>query len=499
MRMRGVGVFVLAASAAAGLTPAAEGAVLRVRAGQRIQDALDRARYGDEVRVAPGDYQEELRLPGGVVLRAEEGWSQTRLLGIGSAPVVLCDGIGDRMIDGFTITGGPADGAAVRALMLQEGRLTLRDCRITDNPGDGFAAILYGGSTSLLLENSILDGNEGRGISLDIGFARARLEGNRVHDNRRGGLRLGVTEEAEVAVVGNEIADNLGEEGGGIAGEVDAGAALRLAGNRVIWNRARHGAAFDLIVSGAALEAWNNVIYGNRAFEAFGGARLTAGEGAAVVWLNNTVVHNTAPEGAALAIEADGAHAARMVNNILWGNRPVDLEGATASYSVVGSGLTEGEGNLNRAPLFLAPERGDYRLCPGSPGVDAGRNDAVLLNILTDSEGAPRIVGPAVDCGAYELAPVPLRLRRLCETIDELRSAGRVSVRVARTLSLRAVAAEFTFRRLGHTGTVWALYHLRAMARQVRDEAGRGVAPAAVPGLLGTIESITEQIERCGG
>jgi hypothetical protein len=477
----------------------AEGAVLRVRGGERIQAALDRARWGDMVVAGPGLYREVLRLPGGVTLRSEAGWGETRLEGNGAGPIVICEGPGDRAIEGFMITGGPADGAALRAFLLQEGHLAIRDCRFVDNAGDGIAATIYGDAGGLTVADTILDGNQGRGIALDAGYARVLLLGNRLHDNRQGGLWLSLSEGAELTARENEIADNLGDDGAGIAGLVVDGAVARLSNNRLLWNRARARAGIHLVASAARIEAWNNLVARNLAFESHGGVLLVARDGGAVTFGNNTVVHNEAPVGAAVAIETTAGGTARVVNSILWGNTPVDLEGITASYSLVGRGPIGGLANLAQAPRFVAPEQEDYRLLPRSPGVDAGSNAALPMAMTRDCGGEGRIVGRAVDCGAYEMAPAALRLERLTNAIAARRMEGSVTPRVAGMLRMRALSAAFILARFHRSGASWALYHLRVMSRLVSEEAGREVAPPVAPGLLAAIGSITRQVEVAGG
>ena len=53
-------------------------------------------------------------------------------------------------------------------------------------------------------------------------------------------------------------------------------------------------------------------------------------------------------------------------------------------------------------PLYVAPALGNYRLRPGSPGIDTGTaTDAPSM----DLEGTPRPLGAAHDMGAYEFDP----------------------------------------------------------------------------------------------
>jgi hypothetical protein len=93
-----------------------------------------------------------------------------------------------------------------------------------------------------------------------------------------------------------------------------------------------------------------------------------------------------------------------IMNCILWGNGGYDLSNASATYSVIGTGELVGEGNISVDPMFVGD--GDYHLQDGSPCIDAGSNSALALPD-TDKDGNPRIIGYAVDMGAYE-SQVPL-------------------------------------------------------------------------------------------
>jgi hypothetical protein len=57
-------------------------------------------------------------------------------------------------------------------------------------------------------------------------------------------------------------------------------------------------------------------------------------------------------------------------------------------------------GNFATAPIFVNPATGDFRLQSNSPGINDGTN--IYVTSATDLAGNPRIVGGAVDVGAYE-------------------------------------------------------------------------------------------------
>ncbi|MCK4659257.1 MAG: hypothetical protein KAV82_07010, partial [Phycisphaerae bacterium] len=109
-----------------------------------------------------------------------------------------------------------------------------------------------------------------------------------------------------------------------------------------------------------------------------------------------------------------------VTNCILWGNVPdeiheISYSEATVTYSdVQGSWL--GDGNIDAAPLFVRDpdpgpdghwdgvddDFGDLRLAGSSPCLDAGTNATEPPLPATDLEGNPRIINGIVDMGAYE-------------------------------------------------------------------------------------------------
>ncbi|UCG48079.1 MAG: right-handed parallel beta-helix repeat-containing protein, partial [Phycisphaerales bacterium] len=120
------------------------------------------------------------------------------------------------------------------------------------------------------------------------------------------------------------------------------------------------------------------------------------------------------------------ALAPTVTNSVVFGNGP-DSEGVqikagfgTVSFSDV-QGSWPGTGNIDADPLFVRLGEwqdsneansggvwipGDYHLLAGSPCVDAGDPAYVPGPNETDLDGKPRLTGPTVDMGAFELGPV---------------------------------------------------------------------------------------------
>ena len=91
---------------------------------------------------------------------------------------------------------------------------------------------------------------------------------------------------------------------------------------------------------------------------------------------------------------ADGA----ATNCVFWGNVTNHVSGTTVTYSCL-PWPQSGAGNIVGVPLFARAWAGDFRLCEGSPGIDAGTATGAPA---TDLLGRVRPQGSGVDMGAYE-------------------------------------------------------------------------------------------------
>ncbi|MEO0599982.1 MAG: right-handed parallel beta-helix repeat-containing protein [Myxococcota bacterium] len=99
-------------------------------------------------------------------------------------------------------------------------------------------------------------------------------------------------------------------------------------------------------------------------------------------------------------------------NSVLWHNTrsqeetPRQAGGlCRVAYSAVEFGVTgddrleDGPGNLDLDPRFVDERRGDYRVSPDSPVIDAADPEA---NVQVDFDGTPRPAGAGFDMGAFE-------------------------------------------------------------------------------------------------
>ena len=175
----------------------------------------------------------------------------------------------------------------------------------------------------------------------------------------------------------------------------------------------------------------NSLFTGNVGF--FGGAIFSSDNSSTVV--NSTFSDNTGRSSGAIAFSGDENDTPSVINSIIYDNRTFASDnqivagetGLSVSNSLVEGGFA-GEGNLDVNPQFVAPDNFDYRLSEGSPAINTGNNEATVLSeedadtaveLSEDLVGNARIVGDAVDLGAYEgasLEPVPTRPTIASET-----------------------------------------------------------------------------------
>lgn len=72
------------------------------------------------------------------------------------------------------------------------------------------------------------------------------------------------------------------------------------------------------------------------------------------------------------------------------------------SVSWVDSFGIDGGNNLDQDPMFVNAAMHNLELMQGSPAINAGANDSLPMEAITDFNGSPRIVDGRVDMGAFE-------------------------------------------------------------------------------------------------
>jgi len=306
-------------------------------------------------------------------------------------------------LDGFTVTGGAADGiccpvgggGAGAGISLYDSDATIRNCTVARNRATGGGAgIVVSLPGQILIDNtSVLDNH-----TPDLG----------------GGMR---SNGDGVRVLNSTFANNRARLGGGI------------------YNDGR-------------TPIINTECYGNHAFDNGGGIYHSSNGTMDII--NSTVVANTAAAvGGGVVLSTAGIAQLNVYNSIVWGNTSITGAGDVARnqlsttfggepavrYSCVEDGnpkdnsIFPGLGNIDDDPLFVLPCHAelascagepDLRLLNGSPCIDSADNTQVPDGIVYDRLGLPRFVDdpetpdtgfclncevPIADMGAHEYVP----------------------------------------------------------------------------------------------
>jgi hypothetical protein len=345
-----------------------------------IQAGIDAAVDGDSVLVSSGTYIENVNFQGkNIVVYSENGAELTTIDGGGLGSVVTFASQEDNAIlDGFTITNG---------------RGILND----ENHYIGGGIICRFGS-SPTLRNLIVEGNFVTGDT-----------------SMGGGIMCSYQSDALIEDV--IIRDNAADYGGGFVAYRSSPTLKRV---EIYENNGR--------TTGGGVALWDSttyfqdvLIHSNTAF--YLGAGFWAHDHAIGV-LNKVTIANNSCTGPPIyrgggGIELSDGAWVKLVNSILWGNQPNQVEyysGATyadsrldVDYSAIQNGelgidrngagdLFYGSDNIMEDPLF-GP---NYTLAFGSPCIDAGTpfwevDGATIIDMAEDL-----YVGIAPDIGAFE-------------------------------------------------------------------------------------------------
>lgn len=118
--------------------------------------------------------------------------------------------------------------------------------------------------------------------------------------------------------------------------------------------------------------------------------------------VNSTFTNNSGQNGQVIT-STGAAEASTISNCIIYGNGSnTPLQFLTAPFTVVNNSIIEGgqEGGIDLDPLFTSAT--DFTLQLTSPGINAGNNTFVPVDITEDIAGNQRIFDTTVDLGAYE-------------------------------------------------------------------------------------------------
>ncbi|SEK84004.1 hypothetical protein SAMN05216359_103289 [Roseateles sp. YR242] len=320
------------------LTPVADaGPVLRVGPGQRLTTlaaAAAEAAPGSIIEVQAGDYRADVATwtRDDLTLRAVGG--RVRVLANGAHAqgkgLFVC--AGQRMsITGFDFIGARVPDRNGAGIRLERGSLTLRECRFEDNEN----GLLAANDPAITLdiercEFGAIAPGEGRTHNCYVGgIGRLRVVGSYFHHGHTGHLLK--TRAAVNQIFYNRLTDETGRASFEL--EFPNGGLALVVGN--------------IIQQSAATENYHLIAYGS---EGLVGPRHE------LHLINNTMV-DLRPAGGVYLRMAPGAQKVRLINNLLAGKRELPP----------GSGWEQHHNYFVGLSAFVAPQRFDYALTPGSP------------------------------------------------------------------------------------------------------------------------------------
>jgi predicted outer membrane repeat protein len=373
------------------------------------------------------------------------------------------------VLDGFSVTGGRADGTfpynAGAGLQNLSGSPTIANCSFTSNAAGAGAAIYSEGSAGLTLtgcafvnNHAIMGTSDGGGGAILTNDGAVMITDCTFTDNHSewyGGAINMRGETSTLSMMHSTLTDNTTAKFGGGMFAVDGRATLAnvsFEGNVANDDGGGYAAFYGSDSTLVNCRFYDNSADGiGMAGVPFGGGALAIEFTSSATLVNCTLAGNqstgTGPDDGGGGILA-WSSTLNLTNCILWGNEAVNggisveeaqlylVEGSSAAidYSCVEgwTGGLGGIGNIGGDPLFVGP--GDLRLSTDSPTIDAGDNDALpsdtydldgnsdtteeipidlhgnarrLDDPATDPKpGNPGSVGPpVVDMGVYEYLP----------------------------------------------------------------------------------------------
>jgi hypothetical protein len=368
-----------------------------------LQNCINAAAEGDTVEIATNNpINESPSILKSLTLRSAAGFSA--VLSSNNFIIAINSGSAIRT---FTIQGITLQRGGIRALQGSTGKMT---ANIFDNVvQETFrSAIEVQAGTAPFLLGEIcfaIDGNELHVTSGDDGIL-VDLSSNPVGNGEVRGNRILMEPNSQQAAI--FLPNGAGSLTVDVIGNTISGSNYDL--GIFLFQFAPNGNLTSRVV--------NNLVTGQNGNVGSPGAIVVnVSQGAAhITALNNTVADNRL--GIFVTGRADlGAQiTGRIANNIAAHNSQAGLvidsdfwATVTNGFNLVfGDGLgcesecfPPGPGTIFDDPLFAGPD--DFHLTAASPAVDAGNDADVPGDITTDLDGNPRIVGAAVDMGAFEL------------------------------------------------------------------------------------------------
>lgn len=308
------------------------------------------------------------------------------------------------VLDGFTITGGNADGGQRGGgLYCSSAYPVLSNLIISGNYANDFGGGMYNQIGNPTLTNVTFSGNtcgdRGGGVYSERGtpaFVNCSFIGNNAFDG--GGMWNGTSfypGTSNAAFTNVTFKNNISSHfGGGIYTEYS-----NPNFNNVLFYQNSSGSGGGIYILQGNSNLSNITFSKNSASDP-----LQSGGGGMYIWLSSVTLKNVILWGNSGSPLYNGEiinamnSTVTLYNSLVQDGMPV--HGGFGIHNYFGGVDVDSGGNVYTDPLFINALSGDLKLSNGSPAIDAGINTVVTT--ISDLGNDPRIVGSTVDMGAYE-------------------------------------------------------------------------------------------------
>lgn len=313
---------------------------------------------------------------------------------------ILADTCGNIVIEGNTTTNTTSSGIGVWSS--HDVVVTGNEVVLANNGGDQENLSILGTTRFEVRDNHVHTGGTspagGEGICIKDGSSFGKVYRNHVHHLPRLGIYVDAWDKHthDIEVFANTVHDTendgftLASEMGGLLERVVLHDNVSYHNRFLGMSMSQNGTSPTHPMRDVRIV--NNTVVGNGIGGWGGGIAVDSLQVEGVVVANNIVSDNLSFQivvGASVPAAQVSVH-----HNLVDGFR--GYEGETRGTSFV-----EGD------PRFSSRAAFDFHLLAGSPAIDAGDAAALPAGVSTDRDGHPRVVGPAVDLGAYERQTTP--------------------------------------------------------------------------------------------
>jgi predicted outer membrane repeat protein len=349
----------------------------------------------------------------------------------------------------------------------------MANCIITNNKaanGGGAWGKFARGITNTTVSNNTCTLTGGgiyhKGIMSQNNITNCIIENNTA-GNQAGGVYLTQQSTEYIKMIGCTVrgnsTTNANSSGGGVCTSGNTRIVIK---ECVIDGNSSVGNGGGVFLSTAVLV--NSLVVNNTCSATGAGVRMEANSSGTYKSLlyNSTVANNSSTatqKGAGVSVRNAGCE---IQNCIVWGNKNasgqnnLDLNGVGISAYSLFPEATAGDGNhnSNSDPLFADAANGNFLILPNSPALDAGSNTGITGVSGVDTDfwtldvaGRARVVGAAIDMGAYEYAPGLITgVSPTAELQNKIRSSGKtlfVQSDEAAVLSVYTLSGALYFRQ----------------------------------------------------